>query len=153
MFWGFSYASVAAAENTSLIDNLIGTTFKMAAKAFVSASDIEKIKKNNITKLEKMNEEKFRKRYAKIYETINGCPSLALASGLKPDLTRQEAVDKIKSLNKERLYGLMDSVPNSFIASQFRLYLEGKKEKIKKNTLLVQIQQFWDNMARKAVSK
>lgn len=153
MLGKFSYASVTVQEKAVPIDNIIGSTFKTLAKAFVSTSDIEKIKKNNIEKLKKMDEANFRKRYNRIFNTIKDAPFLKDSYGLTQDLTKQEAIEKICSLDKKKIYAVLNSVPNTFIANQFRLYLTEKKQEIQKSNIAVQIRQLWNKIKAKACIK
>lgn len=61
-------------EEAAFEDKIIGPTFRILAKTFVTLADINKLKKKNIKKLNKMSEENFRKRYAKAYEDIKNLP-------------------------------------------------------------------------------
>lgn len=148
-----SYASVEKAEKTTLTDNIIGSAFKSLAKAFIATADIEKIKKNNAEKLKKMDEARFRKRYEKVYNIIKDCASLTEAYGLDKDLTKQQAIEKINSLDKKGACKIVDSVPNSLIANQFKLYLNEKKQEIEKSNLSLQIQRLWKKITSGALRK
>lgn len=153
LFCRFSYASVQAQERNSFTDNIIGSTFKTLAKAFVSTVDLEKLKKENIEKLNKMDEIKFRKHYMRLYKVIKDCPLVRDSYGLNEGLTRDEAVGKINSLERIKIYEILDSIPNSFIASQFRLYLSERKQEIQKSNIMLQIREFWGRMILRARAK
>lgn len=148
-----SYASVEKTKETTLTHNLIGSTFKTLAKAFIAAADIEKIKKNNAEKLKKMDEARFRKRYEKVYNIIKDCASLTEGYGLGKDLTKQQAIDKINSLDKKKACKIVDSIPNLLIANQFKLYLNEKKQEIEKSNLVLQVQRLWDKITAGALRK
>lgn len=141
-----AYPNAEVSRNPAFTDNVIGSTFKTLAKAFVSAADIEQIKKDNIEKIRRMDEAKFRRRYAKIYDTIKDCPFLKGLLGEERQ-DKQGIVNKIKSLDKKRIFEVLDSVPNAFIAGQFKLYLKEKKDRMQTTDVAVQIRKLWDRMA------
>lgn len=136
-------------DKTDFTDNLIGSTFKTLAKAFVATADINKLKEDNIKKLEEMDDKTFSEHYLEIYDIIKTRPALTVDYGLPEGMTRLEAIEKIRALDKKELYQAIDAIPNSLIAAQFRAYLNEKKEAIQQSNLVRQIQQFWDKMIRK----
>ncbi len=137
----------------SVSDKLIGSTFKTLAKTFVATVDIEKLKKNNIEKLNKKDEAKFRKQYVKIYKVVKDCPSLAKRYGLSENLTKEQAIEKINSLKKKDMYTALDLMPDTVIADQFRQYLQEKKQEIQHSNVAGQIKQLWDKMTAGAFGK
>lgn len=145
----FPYSPALAAEKTDLTDNIIGSTFKILAKTFISTADIERIKKDNIERITRMDETKFRHRYAKIYSIIEKCPSLRAYCGLEKEATKQQITGKIKSLDKKMAYEVIDLIPNSLIASQLRAYFNEKKEQVRASKITSQIQSAWDRMISK----
>lgn len=138
-----------AGRKDGFLDNIIGSTFKSLAKAFVLGADFNKLKKDNIKTISKMSEEKFRKEYLKAYNIIKDYPPVVKKSGLKEDMTKNEAIKRIKALTKKEAYETIDSVPNSLIAGQFRLYLNQRKQEIRESSLFVQVQQFWNKILEK----
>jgi len=139
-----------AQEKVGTEDKVIGSTFKILAKAFILMADMDKLKKNNIEKLNKMGEEKFEKRYAKVYEVIKDLPSeLKVSHGITEDMSKEQAIKNIASFDKKSIYETIDSVPDKIIATQFRQYLNEKKQEIQKSNLLEQINKFWSKMIGK----
>ena len=96
---------------------------------------------------------KFSKRYAQIYEVIKECPSVRGRYRLNGNLTKQEAIKEIKSLNKKKVYEIIDSIPNSLISNEFMAYLKKKKEEIPKANVVLKIREFWDSIILKAFAK
>jgi hypothetical protein len=141
---------VFAKEKFGFEDMIIGLTFKTLAKAFVATEDIDKLKKNNIEKLNKMDEEKFKKRYAKIYEAIKDLPSdLKVSYGITEHMSKEQAIKNIELLDKKKIYETVDSVPDTIIAKQFKQYLSEKKQEIEKSNIVEHINKLWDKMTRK----
>jgi hypothetical protein len=141
---------IFAQEKVNLEAKMIGSTFKTLAKAFVVMADVDKLKKNNIEKLSKMDEEKFRKRYAKVYEVAKDLPPKFKDSyGITGSMSREQVIRNIKSLDKKKICQAIDSVPDTIIARQFRQYLGEKNQEMQKSELIEQINGFWNKMMRK----
>jgi hypothetical protein len=150
---GLAYAKNKDTDNTNTADAIIGSTFKTLAKAFVVTANIEKLKKDNVDKLKKKNNDKFRAQYAKFYAILENSPSLRARYGLVENMTKDEAVAKIKSLDKKKIYAAIDDIPNKLIADQFRLYLGRKKQEMQNSNMVVQIRQTWERIIKKAYIK
>ncbi len=138
-----SSADARQSNVASVTDRIIGSTFKTLAKAFISTIDIEKLKKGNIDKLNKKDEAKFRKQYAKAYKVLRECLEITERYGLKEDLTKQEAIEKIRRIGKKDMLGVLNSIPDTFIAGQFSAYLKEKKQEMEKSNLVAQINHLW----------
>jgi len=136
-----------AQEKVSREDRLIGSTFKALAKVFLATADFDTLKKNNIGKLRKMDEAKFKKRYARVYEVIKDLPvELKVSYGVTEAMTKEQGIKNIETLDKDKAYKTIDSIPDTIIAEQFKKYLGEKKEEIQKSSLAKQINNFWDKM-------
>lgn len=141
---------IFAQENVSIEDKIIGSTFKTLAKAFAAMTDINKLKKNNIDRLNKMDEEKFRRRYAKVYEVIKDLPPKLKASfRVTEHMTKEQVIKNIESFDKNKIYETIDSIPDTIIAKEFKQYLREKKQEIQKSNVVEQINNFWDKMISK----
>ncbi len=141
---------VFAQKKVSVEDKIIGSTFKALAKVFVAMADMDKLKKNNIEKLSKMDEEKFRRRYAKVYEVIKDLPhKLRVSYGITQEMPKEQAIKNIGSFNKKKIYETIDSIPDTIIAQQFKQYLSEKKQEIQKSNLIEQVNKLWDEMIHK----
>jgi len=138
----------AAAEKAS--DAIIGSTFKTLAKAFIATADIDKLKQINVYKLAKKDDAKFRTQYAKIYLVLKQCPAIVSKYGLTEDLTKKQAIEKLKSLNKEDMYWALKSVPNRVIADEFRKYILDEKQALKNSNVVEKVKQVWNRMIEKA---
>lgn len=143
--------SAFADEKISIEDRTISLTFKTLAKAFVSMADIEKLKKSNISKIEKMDDGKFKKRYGKIYGALRELPlSIKTTYGIKEDMSKKEILQKIEPLDKKELYRIINAIPDETIARIFKNYLKERKRQINKTELVKQINNFWFKMIKKA---
>ncbi|MFA4888206.1 MAG: hypothetical protein WC628_01345 [Candidatus Omnitrophota bacterium] len=143
---------LAAQPQPSAGEKLIGSTFKTLAKAFVASADIEKIKADNLRKIRKMPQEKFQRRYDKIYQVIKDLPdTLKKQYNISENLSREEAISLIQPLNKEGLYKIIDAITDSFITCQFLAYLRETKQKLQQNDFIQQIHRFWKKITLQPV--
>jgi len=136
-------------EKVKLEDRIISSTFKALAKIFISTLDINKLKKNNIKRLNNMNEDKFKKQYARVYQTLKDYPLLLVRYDVTENMTRDALIEKIKSLDKRQMYEMADSVPDKVIANQFKQYLNKKRQELQ-NGIANQINQLWGKIIEKA---
>ena len=146
-FQGF----LLAEEKTSVGDRIIGSTFKTLAKAFVVTVDIDALKKNNINKLKGMKEDKFKQRYAGVYEVIKDLPAnLKVNYGIRENMTREQAIKNLEVLDKKKIYAIIDAVPDVIIAQQFKQYLSEKKHGLEESNVVEEINKFWQKITKKA---
>lgn len=153
LFTGLALAKTKSTDKPIAADTIIGSTFKTLAKAFVVTANIDKLKKDNIEKLKKKNNDKFRAQYVNFFNILKDSSSFNTRYGLTENMTKDEAIEKIKSLDKKKIYAVIDDIPNTVIADQFRLYLEQKKQQIQKSNMVVQIRKTWDRIIKKAYVK
>ena len=145
---------VFAQDKISLEDKAIGLTFKILAKAFITTVDFNKFKKENIDKINKMDEEKFKKRYAKAYLVIKDLPSnIKNQYKIYESMDKKQAIINIGLLDKKKAYGIIDSIPDTLISEQFKLYLDKRKQKIQNSNVIQQVKKFWDKIMNKAEAK
>jgi hypothetical protein len=143
--------SIFAAEKTSLGDKVTGATFKSIAKAYITVVDFEKLKKANIERIKGMDEEKFKKRYAKSYRVISELPQKVKTTyGIDEYMSKQQAIRKINSMNQKKMCEIIDSIPEEVIAKYFKEYISTSKQNIKDSTFLEQVRSFWERIVRNA---
>lgn len=149
-FPGYTFAL----EKVSLQDRLIGSTFKTLAKGFVAAMDIDKFKKDNITKINKLNPDKYKRKYAKVYDSIKELPSeLKIKYGIIKEMSREQLIKDIESLDKKKAYELINSVPDTIIAKEFKKYLDEKKQGVRESNFVKEIKEFWNKISGKGYAK
>ena len=148
---GLSFQSPAFAQGKVRIeDMIIGSIFKNLAKAFIAATDINKLKKDNIDKLNKMDANKFRRRYAKVFEVIKDLPpDFKISYGVSEQMAKEQLIKDIESFDRRRMNEAIDSIPETIIVKQFKKYLSEKKQEIQKGKLTEQINKFWNKVVDK----
>jgi hypothetical protein len=104
------------------------------AKGFIAVVDVEKLKQNSVARINKMDEERFYARYMDFYEHLYDQPLFSETYGLREDLSREEAVEKIKTLDKPRMYAIIDSLPDVVINNEFKRYLFKNKKQAPQGT-------------------
>ena len=141
---------VFAQDKASPEDKIVGGTFKTLAKAFVATADIDQLKKSNIARLNKMSEEKFNKRYAEVYKIIKALPEeLKVNYGITATMTKEQAIKNTDSLDKNKMYKIIDTIPDAIINEQFKQCLAEEKQKIQKSNVVQEMSGFWNNIMRK----
>jgi hypothetical protein len=136
-----------AQEKTDLQDKLIGSTFKLIAKSYVTMTDLKQLRKNALGRLEGMSEEELRVKYARTYASVGNLPAgVKVAYGVNEDITKLQAIEKINSWDKKRICGFIDSIPDTIIANQFRGYLDRRRQGIQKQNIIEQVRGFWNRI-------
>jgi len=55
----------------------------------------------------------------------------------------------ITSLDKIKIYAIIDSLPDAFIARQFKQYISAKKQEIQESSLAEKINNLWNRIIGK----
>jgi len=130
---------------------IIGSTFKALAKAFVVVVDLNKVKKSNIKKIQKMDNEKFKKRQAAIYDVLKDLPlELKEKYGIVEQMPKEQLVRIMNSLDKNKIYDMINDIPDYFIAYQFKKYIKEKGKDIENSSIVAEVNKFWNSMIKKA---
>ncbi|MCX5713997.1 MAG: hypothetical protein NT033_04135 [Candidatus Omnitrophica bacterium] len=91
----------------------------------------------------------FKKRYSKVYSVLKDLPEDIISKyGISQDMTRQEAIEQLRDLNKKKIYEFIDLIPDAVVAQQFRQYLLRHKAELEKLNILGQINIFWFRITR-----
>jgi hypothetical protein len=130
-------------------EKAIGATFKTLGKAFISTTDLKKLKQDNIKKIKRMDEEKFRSRYSDYFNIINRSPLLQSKYRLSGNMTRQQAIEKLNGLNKKELCDIVDSVPDSVIAQEFKRNVGKYKSRVESKDFPQKINYIWGRIREK----
>jgi Mg/Co/Ni transporter MgtE len=100
--------------------------------------------------MNKMSDEKFNKRYARVYRVIRYMPDkLKSEYGIAENMSREQVIKNINSLDKDRMYEIVDAIPDTAIANEFKRYLDRKKQDIAKSNTFEQVNRFWSDMLKK----
>lgn len=149
----FFHSAAFAESRTSAEYKLIGATFKALAKAFIAVSDIDKLKMDNIAKIETMDDAKFRKEYAKFYAVMWDLPpSIKTEYKISENMSTEQVVKLVSALDKKKSYELIDSMQDATIANEFKKYLRENKEDMQKLNLMQQINNLWQKIRSKVYS-
>ena len=105
----------------------VSLIFKTIAKVFVYTIDLEKLKRENIDRISSINDEGFRQRYLDFYEHIYDYKFMVDKYGLSSQLDKKGAIERINSLDKLKLYEIIDRLPDSIIIREVKKYLDQHK--------------------------
>ena len=137
--------------DTSFGDHAAASTFKTLAKGFVQTVGLENLKAKHIKSLSKMDDAKFRKRYAKVYDVLKDLPSdLRARYSLTEGLNKTEAIRQIQRINNEELGHIIDAIPDEAIMKQAKYYLGRMAQQVKDQNFLQQINALWNKIIQKS---
>jgi len=142
-------APVKPQQKATWDEKAIGSTFKTLGKALISATDLEKLKQENIKKIKAMDDERFRNRYSDYFNIIKQAPLLQSKYKLSPNMTKHQAMEKLKTLNKKEFCGIVDSIPDAVIAMEFKKYVEKHKAKIENIDFSQKVNFVWNSIRDK----
>lgn len=138
----FNTVFCADEKKVAAEDALIGSTFKTLAKLFISAQNKDRL----MEKLNRMDEQKFQRRYARVYPVIKDAPAIVNHYGFKEKTPKPEVISKIKGMDKKDMLAAVDAIPDKAIARQFKLYLLEKKQSLQKSGSVEQITEIWNRL-------
>ncbi len=140
-----------AQDRVSVMDHAIASPFKILAKGYVATVDLERIKKNQIAHLNKINDEKFKKHFRKASLVLSTLPSeFKIKYGFKNSMTKGDVIEEIARLDKKDINQIIDDIPDVFIAFQFKQYLASLKEDIGQSNVVQKINEFWNKIISQA---
>lgn len=142
-------ARAPAAAEPSFEDRAIALLLKDLARGFTAVADIEKIKRDNVRKIRRMDEEKFRKKCIRICDSIKDMPpAIKDEYRLAPDMSKEQVVRDIESLDKKKIYAIIDATPDQMLAQMFKRHLAYAKEKFQFSNFAVSVRKLWDNIVK-----
>lgn len=111
-------------------ERLIGFIFKVLAKGLVAAADLEVLKTKNTDKINKMSEEDFHVRYRDFYEHFSSNRVFTDKYGFHDNMTKAEAIEFIRIMDKDKICVIIDALPDVFIANEFKRHLFKNKQAV-----------------------
>jgi len=124
------FQNPASGEAATLGEKVIGKTIKTVVRLVVATTNIEKVKKKIVNKLNAIDDEEFKARYAGFYELIKDLPpDIKAAYKVTPHMTRQEMIENIESVDKKEVYRIISRIPDKTVTDLFREYRRGMRER------------------------
>jgi len=140
------FAGAYAQEHAGLNEKVIGMAFRTVMRVFVMASDIEQLKKNNIIKVNAMDDEEFIAKRARVYDLAKDLPeSMKKEYGISADITKAQAVKDIEKLDKNQVYRIIDGLSNKSLARMFKKARGRKAEKSHE----ADVNSFWEHLTER----
>ena len=110
-----------AQGNPTLTETVIGMTFRTVMRVFIMASNIDKLRNNNIAKVKAMDEDAFIAKRDRVYDLVKDLPdNIKKDYAISGRMTREEVVKAIAKLDKRRLQAIIDALPDKALARMFR---------------------------------
>lgn len=139
-------ASSGSQEKTGFNDTVIASTVKLTAKTYVLTTDIEKLKRKHIGQINSMDDETFSVMYANTLGVMCESPRVKAKFGVPDDMGREDAIKLIQGLDKNKLCGMIDAIPDSVIAARFKRFMARRMDAMKGMDLTKRIQYAWSSL-------
>jgi len=145
LFISLSVVSYGFTQDTSSVeDQVIGVIFKNLAKAYITVSDFNRLKKDTIERLKGMDDARFNARYSGKLSVIKEFPqALKVKYGINENMKRRDVIKKLGRWDKKEACRIIDGIPEEIIAKQFKEYTRKRGPEAKKSNLLSQVKSFW----------
>ncbi len=120
----FFFQGPVFAEATTIGEKMVGKTIKVVVRIAVATTNIKKVKKKLVKKLELMDDEKFRMRYAKSYELLKDLPpDIKATYKVTLHMSKEQMFKNIESVDKKQIYKIISSIPDKTVTGLFKEYL------------------------------
>jgi hypothetical protein len=136
----------ASAHAQTAQDRLISGTFKTLAKTYIATTDFNALKKNTITRLQQLDTDSFHERYPNTLQLIDDAPVLTKQFGLRSDMSREQAVAFIRSLDKKKASAVIDAVPDQVVARRVMQNFSQKTHPAKSKNIMDRVRQAWQDI-------
>ena len=141
------------ASEPAIDEKIISAVLKSFARAFTATADIEKIKRENIARIERMRQDKFEMRRAEVMLAVKDMPaSIKEKYLLSENMSKDDAIMAIYLLDKKRLYEIIDAAPDAMLARLFKEHVSRTSQQIQSSQLAVQIRKIWDNFINNTIA-
>ncbi len=133
----------AGVRAQTLQERLISSTFKTLAKTYVSASDMEKLKKNTLESMAGLDTGEFRAKYPRTLQLIGESPALAKQFGLRPDMSVEQARSFVRSMNKKKACMVIDAAADGAVARHVLEDISRRAKAAGSNNIADQVSAVW----------
>jgi hypothetical protein len=144
VFFNTGFSAEAKKVSVSTEDLIVGSTFKTLAKLFISSQNKDRL----IDSLTRMDEQKFQRRYTRVYAVIKDSTAILNRYGFKQDTTKTNIISKIKTMDKKEMLAVIDSISDTAITRQFRLYLLERKQTLENSNSVEQMVGMWNRLIK-----
>jgi hypothetical protein len=147
---GSVFAQVKSDSGLNVQDKIVASTFKVMAKIYLSTVDENQLKNKAIRSLTKMNNDKYKKRYAEIYAALKDYPQVTSKYRLVSDMSKEKAMARINAFSKRDLNILVEDIPDECVIREYNIYLKEKqKDNANKRDMLEEVHKTWENILLK----
>jgi hypothetical protein len=122
----------------SLKSKIIISTFKTLAKAVV-ASDTTKFKETLKNKISAMDEPGFSSYYQDFFEHLEEYDFLVKTYDLTQNLTREEAIKIVSSLDNQKIFQIIDNLPGQIIFDELNRFAKKNKEDLSNDNQVIKV--------------
>lgn len=136
----------ASAHAQTAQDRLISVTFKTLAKTYIATTDFNALKNNTVTRLQQLDTDGFYERYPNTLQFIDDAPVLTKQFGLRSDMSCEQAVAFIRSLDKKKVSAMIDAVPDQVVARHIMQSFSQEANSAKSKNVMDRVRQAWTDI-------
>lgn len=93
----------------SMADKAVAMTMRTMAKAILAKSDVPKLQKQEIDRINTLNDAQFAAHYAEMYSAIK---MTRARYGFRKQMTKTQVIKAVSKLNEEKITDMIDSTPD-----------------------------------------
>jgi hypothetical protein len=124
------FQNPASLEASTIKEKVVGKTIKTVVRIVLLTTNIKKVKKKLINKLEAIEDEEFRIRYTRFYELVKDLPpDIKDTYNVGPYMTKELMIKNIESVDKKKIYKIIRSISDETIAELFKEYLREMRQR------------------------
>jgi hypothetical protein len=127
-------------------ERLISSTFKTLAKTYISAADFSALKKNTLARLEPLDNDSFHEKYPRALKLIDDAPALRKQFGLHSDMSVEQAIVFIRSLDKKKVFNVIDAIPDQAVARHVAQDFSSATQSVNSKNVADQVAAVWRDL-------
>ncbi|MEE8317827.1 MAG: hypothetical protein V3S13_02830 [Candidatus Omnitrophota bacterium] len=123
------FQNSASLEASTIKEKVVGKTIKTVVRITLLTTNIKKVKKKLVGKLEAIEDGEFKERYARFYELVKDLPpDIKATYEVAPNMTRDQMIKNIESVDKKEIYKIIRSISDKTTTELFEEYLRERDE-------------------------
>ncbi len=104
-------------------------------------------------KIEVLDNQKFSRKYDRVYRAIQQYPRLTAQYGLKEHMSKEEFIREIGSWDAKKMFSFVDAVPDTAVLAETKRYLSRNDSDQRHADYIDRICRIWDDVLGRAGMK
>ncbi|MFC1593743.1 hypothetical protein ACFL38_00250 [Candidatus Omnitrophota bacterium] len=147
----FAQDTREALPKADATDKIIASTLKLLATTYVRTVDLDNLKQKNIKRIAKKDPEKLNRELLRLHETIQGTPVEEMLK-ITPNSSMEVVIARIRSLTKEELHSMIESMPDYTIGKKVKDYFTKRNKEVsgEKKNIVLDVKALWKDIITRA---